>query len=55
MLKKLIVLAITSGLAAKLYKTYARKREAGRPMASNSQRTPAPRQSSGPTEPHANE
>ena len=57
MLKKLIVFAITSGLAAKLYKTYAHKKEAGGPTASNSKRTPAPRsrQSSGPTAPHANE
>lgn len=59
MLKKLIVLAITSGLAARLYKTYAHKKEAGGPTTSNSNSnrnsTPAPRQSSGPTAAHANE
>ena len=51
MLKKLIVFAITSGLAAKLYKAYAHKKGAGGPMASNSdsKRTPTPRQPPGPT------
>jgi len=42
-------LAITSGLAAKLYKAYAHKKEAGGPMASNSGSKPTPRQSPGPT------
>lgn len=55
MLKKLIAFAITSGLATRLYKTYAHKKEAGGPTASNSKRTPAPRQSSGPTAARANE
>ena len=31
MLKKLLVLALTSGLAAKLYKSYANKNAAGNP------------------------
>jgi hypothetical protein len=48
MLKKLLVLALTSGLVAKLYKTYAGKHGAGSPAATNpdsaSPKRPARRQ-----------
>jgi hypothetical protein len=51
MLKKLIVFAITSGLAARLYKAYACKKEAGGrwPATANAR----PRPGSRPARPHS--
>lgn len=46
MLKKLLVLALTSGLAVKLYKAYSRKHGADGPTGTN-QDVASPRQPAG--------